>query len=85
LCQGFLEWLCGNSCVRTLDLEMMMRNLFHLNERVHVAFMGALGLLGRGYLRIEYITLTDPTLNLCLVSKRNNVKLLSCSLWGFCC
>ncbi len=57
-----------------------MRNLFHPNERVLVAFVGAPGILGRGYLRIEYITLIDPALNFCPISERNNVKLLSCSL-----
>ncbi len=61
-----------------------MHNLFHPNEIVHVAFVGAPGLLGRGYSRIEYITSTAPALNLCHVSEKNNVKLLS-SLWGFCC
>jgi hypothetical protein len=42
-----------------------VRNLFHLKEGVLAAFVGAPGLLGRGYWRIEYITLIDPALNLC--------------------
>ncbi len=54
-----------------------MRNLFHPKERVHVAFVGAPRLLGRGYLRIKYITLIDSALNFCLVSERNHVKLLN--------
>ncbi len=62
-----------------------MRNLFHPREKILVAFVGALGFLGRGYWKIEYITLTDPTLNLCPVFERNHVKLLNHSLWGFCC
>ncbi len=37
--------------------------------------MGAIGVLGlRGYWKVELITLTDHALNLCLVSKRNDVK-----------
>ncbi len=54
-----------------------MRNLFHHEEKVFAAFVGALGLLGRGYWRIEYITLANPALNLCPVFERNHVKLLS--------
>jgi hypothetical protein len=54
-----------------------VRNLFHPKERVHVAFVGAPRLLGRGYLRIKYITLIDSALNFCLVSERNHVKLLN--------
>ncbi len=54
-----------------------MHNLFHPKERVHVAFVGALRLLGVRYWRIEHITLIDPTLNLYQVSQRNHVKLLS--------
>jgi len=60
-----------------------MHNLFHPKERVHVAFVGAPRLLGRGYWRIKYITLIDHALNFCLVSKRNRVKLLNWCLWGF--
>jgi len=55
-------------------------NLFHLKEKVLVAFVGALRLLGTGYWIIEYITLTDPALNLCSVSQKNHVKLLSWSV-----
>jgi hypothetical protein len=62
-----------------------VHNLFHPKEKMPVAFVGALRLLGKAYWRIEHITLTDPTLNLCLVSKRNHVKLLSFFQWGFCC
>jgi hypothetical protein len=61
-----------------------MCNLFHPNERVPIAFVGGLRLLGKGYWRIEYITWTNLALNLCLVSERNHV-LLNWSLWGFCC
>jgi hypothetical protein len=54
-----------------------VRNLFHLKERVHVAFVGVMGLLGRGYLRIKYITLIDSALNFCPIFERNHVKLLN--------
>jgi hypothetical protein len=33
-----------------------MLNVFHPEERILTAFVGALGLLGRGYWIIEYIT-----------------------------
>jgi len=60
-------------------------NLFHPNERTPVAFVGAPELMGKGYWKIKYISLTDLALNLCPVSERNHVKLLSCSLWGSYC
>ncbi len=58
-----------------------MCNLFHLEEKIPIAFVGALGLLGKGYLKIKYITLIDLALNFCPVFERNHVKLLSWSLW----
>jgi hypothetical protein len=54
-----------------------MRNVFHPEEKIPIAFVGALGLLGKGYWRIEYITFNDTTLNLCPVYEKNHVKLLS--------
>jgi len=84
LCQGFIGWLCGSSCVITLGiLRWWMCNMFHPKERILVTFVGASGFLGRGYWRIEYITLTNPAFNLCPVFERNHVKLLNCSLWIF--
>jgi len=57
--------------------------MLHPKERIPAAFMGALGFLGKGYWRIEYITLINHALNFCLVFERNHVKLLNCSLWIF--
>jgi hypothetical protein len=55
--------------------------LFHPKERVLAVVMGASGFLGRGYWRIEDITLTDPALNPCQISERNHLKLLR---WFMC-
>jgi hypothetical protein len=58
-------------------------NLFHLEDRVPAVVVGIPRFLGRGYWRIRYITLTDPTLNPYQISKRNHVKLLKWFLWDF--
>jgi hypothetical protein len=48
--------------------------VFHPEERVPTAFVGAPRLLGRGYWKIEYITLINLALNFYPVSERNHVK-----------
>jgi hypothetical protein len=58
-------------------------NLFHTKERVFAVVVGVSRFLGKGYWKILYITLTDPALNPCQISKRNHVKLLKWFLWGF--
>jgi hypothetical protein len=38
MCQGFLEWLCGSSCVMTLGiLRWWVRNVFHPKEKIPAA------------------------------------------------
>jgi hypothetical protein len=60
-------------------------NLFHPNERIHVAFVGPSRLMGKGYWKIRYINLTDLALNLCPGFERSHMKLLSCFLWCSYC
>jgi hypothetical protein len=34
MCQGFLEWLCGSSCLMTLGIFNLMCNVYHPKEKV---------------------------------------------------
>jgi hypothetical protein len=51
--------------------------LFHPNEIIPIAFVGASRFLGKGYWRIEYINWTDLALNFSSIFERNHVKLSS--------
>jgi hypothetical protein len=75
---GLVVWkfMCDNFG----DLEMMNVQSIPSGKKNTCCICGASGFLGRGYWKIEYITLIDPALNRCPVFERNHVKLLNRSL-----